>query len=134
MSHIARDIVTKASAMAAAAILCLVAIPSPAHAYPVDPVQYVNEDEPGWDCHTMGNHVCGPVADVPWSEQYPDEATQDATPPADDTGLFPDPFDGPEQEPFDIVGVDGVTHHGCTIEVDEPSSHLICDDGYAEES
>ncbi|MGI5337741.1 hypothetical protein ACQEVS_10230 [Streptomyces sp. CA-181903] len=21
---------------------------------------YVDEDESGWDCHTMGNHVCGP--------------------------------------------------------------------------
>lgn len=20
-----------------------------------------NEDEPGWNCHTQGNHICGPV-------------------------------------------------------------------------
>ena len=20
----------------------------------------VEEDEPGWDCHTMGNRICGP--------------------------------------------------------------------------
>jgi hypothetical protein len=19
------------------------------------------EDQPGWDCHTMGNHQCGPI-------------------------------------------------------------------------
>jgi hypothetical protein len=21
----------------------------------------IEEDDPGWDCHTMGNHVCGPA-------------------------------------------------------------------------
>lgn len=24
------------------------------------PVQTIEEDEPGWDCQTMGNHICGP--------------------------------------------------------------------------
>jgi len=24
-------------------------------------VTNVQEDEPGWDCHTMGNKICGPV-------------------------------------------------------------------------
>ena len=23
------------------------------------PVVHLQEDDPGWDCHTMGNHVCG---------------------------------------------------------------------------
>jgi hypothetical protein len=142
-----RDIVTKAAAMIAAAFLCLIVIPSPAHASPVDPVQYVQEDEPGWDCHTMGNRSCVPPT-VPWAEQYPDEeqgspvTSPFAFPWLDDVGQNPDPYDegAPTQDedttppPFDMEGVDGVVHHGCTVEVDEPSSHLICDDGYTEES
>jgi len=27
-------------------------------------VHYIEEDEPGWDCASMGNRVCGP-ADIP---------------------------------------------------------------------
>lgn len=22
----------------------------------------IEEDEPGWDCHTMGNRICGPIS------------------------------------------------------------------------
>ena len=33
-----------------------------------------------------------------------------------------------------VEGPDGKVHEGCIIEVDEPSSHLICPDGYTEES
>ena len=54
------------------------------------------------------------VVTVPAEEQYADEEIQ--------------------SEYFDIEGPDGVIHEGCTIEVDEPSSHMICADGYTEES
>jgi hypothetical protein len=29
---------------------------------PAGPVVTVQEDEPGWNCQTMGNRICGPVA------------------------------------------------------------------------
>ena len=31
--------------------------------YPA-PAPIIEEDEPGWDCETMGNGVCGPAADT----------------------------------------------------------------------
>jgi hypothetical protein len=34
---------------------------------PVSPAVRVEEDSPQWDCHTMGNHVCG-VPESPVSE------------------------------------------------------------------
>lgn len=27
---------------------------------PNHPADHPNEGDPGWDCHTMGNHICGP--------------------------------------------------------------------------
>lgn len=27
------------------------------------PPKVIQEDDPGWDCHTMGNRICGPLAD-----------------------------------------------------------------------
>jgi len=32
----------------------------------------VEEDEPGWDCRTMGNHVCGVIGvdDTPFNVHY----------------------------------------------------------------
>jgi hypothetical protein len=29
----------------------------------------IEEDQPGWDCHTMGNHVCGDNATAPLPHQ-----------------------------------------------------------------
>lgn len=28
---------------------------------PATSTHQIEEDEPGWDCHTMGNHICGPT-------------------------------------------------------------------------
>ena len=43
------------------------------------PVAVCHEDEPCWDCKTMGNKICGPVApEVPTIPPYTD---QDSTPP-----------------------------------------------------
>ena len=30
----------------------------------VAPVEVIQEDDPRWDCHTMGNHICGNEATV----------------------------------------------------------------------
>ena len=30
------------------------------------------EDQPGWDCRTMGNHVCGPNNDMGYTPGYYD--------------------------------------------------------------
>jgi len=35
---------------------------------------------------------------------------------------------------FSVQGADGKWHFGCTIEIDKPSSHLMCGDGFHEES
>jgi hypothetical protein len=26
----------------------------------LDQITHIQEDDPGWDCVTMGNHLCGP--------------------------------------------------------------------------
>ena len=26
--------------------------------------EHIEEDDPRWDCHTMGNHICGPTTTV----------------------------------------------------------------------
>lgn len=31
------------------------------------PLRVCQEDEPCWDCHTMGNHVCGPAV---WAQEW----------------------------------------------------------------
>ncbi|RIR62901.1 hypothetical protein D2E33_04255 [Mycobacteroides abscessus] len=38
-------------------------IPTPATPSVVHSVPQIEEDEPGWDCATMGNRICGPGAD-----------------------------------------------------------------------
>lgn len=35
-------------------------IPTPATPSVVHSVPQIEEDEPGWDCATMGNRICGP--------------------------------------------------------------------------
>ena len=30
-----------------------------------DNVSIVHEDDPGWDCTTMGNRICGPIVATP---------------------------------------------------------------------
>jgi ABC-type sugar transport system permease subunit len=37
-------------------------------------MKMINEDEPGWDCLTMGNGICGPLSDKPGASPstYPD--------------------------------------------------------------
>lgn len=52
-----------AAGMATAALVSLVGIPAVAGAVaepaPVQATQQIEEDDPGWDCRTMGNRVCG---------------------------------------------------------------------------
>ncbi|AGT12798.1 hypothetical protein PHELEMICH_61 [Mycobacterium phage Phelemich] len=45
--------------------------PSSAYTTPTTVVQTtINEDDPAWDCRTMGNRVCGPLTPTPgcWDE------------------------------------------------------------------
>ena len=65
---------------------------------------------------TQSNVQVTTTAVVHYATAYADEAWQNV----DDT--------------FDTQGPDGRWHHGCTIEIDEPSSHIICADGFHEES
>lgn len=41
----------------------LTVIPTPATPSVVHSVPQIEEDEPGWDCATMGNRICGPEGD-----------------------------------------------------------------------
>ncbi len=47
--------------IAVAALTAQALIPTEAQAAPVR----IEEDQPGWDCHTMGNRVCGAPAEDP---------------------------------------------------------------------
>ena len=64
------------------------------------------------------------VYTVPALQQTATDVVNYATSYADEGG----------QEPFSTQGPDGKWHDGCTVEIDEPSSHLICADGFSEES
>lgn len=33
----------------------------------VERYEHCAEDEPCWDCHTMGNHLCGPTTTDQWA-------------------------------------------------------------------
>ena len=39
----------------------------------VTTVRVVSEDDIRWDCQTMGNHVCGPTASLPYDSAHPAE-------------------------------------------------------------
>ena len=45
--------------VAAGVLAAALGIPAVGAAH-ADPVAQVQEDQPGWDCRTMGNRVCGP--------------------------------------------------------------------------
>lgn len=40
-------------------VLCVTAVAVLA-CVPVQRTRHIAEDDPGWDCRTMGNHICGP--------------------------------------------------------------------------
>ncbi len=55
-----------AGALAEPTVIPTPATPSVVHSVPADqpvPADQSEEDEPGWDCATMGNLICGPETD-----------------------------------------------------------------------
>jgi hypothetical protein len=82
-------------------------------------------DTTEWDSWPLGTTVETVfVYTVPAVQQVAADSVRWNTSYADEGG----------QEPFSMQGPDGKWHDGCTIEVDEPSSHMICADGFHEES
>ena len=57
--HFALPVV--ATAVLLAALSCE---PQPVEHRPI-PVERITEDDPGWDCRTMGNQICGPPHPTP---------------------------------------------------------------------
>lgn len=73
------------------------------------PIVHIEEDDPGWDCNTMGNRLCGPQ----------DEMNQD---------LPTQPIDQPLIDP-----VSGALHSPCWIVVPPTGDGWAqCEDGYIE--
>ena len=71
------------------------------------PIVHIEEDDPGWDCNTMGNRLCGPQ----------DERDQDGQPPVN----------------HPLIGPDGKSHSPCWIVVPPTGDGWAqCEDGYIE--
>jgi hypothetical protein len=55
-----------ATVVAAPLILVGVSSESLAHTQRIERGQVIHEDDPRWDCRTMGNHTCGVMIEGQW--------------------------------------------------------------------
>lgn len=92
-----------------------------------DALPAITEDDPRWDCATMGNRVCGPDAPLPAGPDF--DCWDDASCAAVAADPTRTPIPGP-----DVDGPDGRWHRDCLIwpETDTADAVLTCADGWVE--
>lgn len=102
----------------------------------------IEEDQPGWDCHTMGNKVCGPADEAPRlgddlgfaMTEVTGQIGQWATDTSALTGWQDDLMaSGWETAPDMTDPTDGV-HSDCMMLVADDVTEVVCYDGWTDES
>lgn len=94
------------------------------------PAPVLQEDDPGWNCRTMGNRTCSapdPTTGVRYLIRFTDDGNTVVS-------VTPAPPAAQPGRPFeDVTGPDGTVHTDCRLFVGDTST-VACADGYTEES